>query len=208
VSGISNILAIDSDAILRAVKDANQSLVGPHEELQVRCERLPEVLSTKEQIEEARSLAEELKKDATRWQRARLADTKPLKNLLEKIEGFFKGMETASKAARVSLVTSLDSTRQMVRSIEAYQPSNEAVIVNRETGEVLAQISTHDERRNAIDSLPTMWDIVSIDRQSLDLEALRGCFTDHQLLMAARRHMETYGNRNLRGATYEQQVSL
>jgi hypothetical protein len=208
VSGISNILAIDSDAILRAVKEANQGLIGPHEELQTRCDKLPRVLFTGEQIKEAKSLAEELKKDAARWQRARLADTKPLKNLLERIEGFFKEMETASKSTRSSIVSSLDSLRQIAKLHETSQPSNEAVIVNTETGEVLAQISTPDERRQAIESIPTKWDVVSVDRQTLDLEALRGCFTDHQLLMAARKHMEVYGNRNLRGASYEQQVSL
>jgi hypothetical protein len=208
LSGISNILAIDSDAILRAVKDANVSLIGPHTVLQTRCERLPKSLSTSEQIEEAKSLAEDLKKDAARWQRARLADTKPLKNLLERIEGFFKEMETTSKSARASIVSSLESLRKVFTENETSHPFNEAVIVNTETGEVLAQISASDDRRQAIETIPTKWDVASVDRQTLDLEALRGCFTDHQLLMAAKKHMEMYGSRSLRGATYEQQVSL
>jgi polyhydroxyalkanoate synthesis regulator phasin len=208
MSGISNILAIDSDAILRAVRDANQGLIDPHNELHSRCERLSNVLSKSEQVEEAKNLADELKRDAARWQRARLADTKPLKALLDKIESFFKEAETASKTARASIVSSLDALRQAVRAQDASPFASEAVIVNSETGEVLAQISSHTETRKVIESIPTTWDVVSVDRQALDLEALRGCFTDYQLLMAARKHMEVYGNRNLRGATYEQQVSL
>jgi polyhydroxyalkanoate synthesis regulator phasin len=208
MSGISNILAIDSDAILRAVRDANQGLIDPHKELHSRCEKLSNILSTSEQVDEAKNLADELKKDAARWQRARLADTKPLKALLDKIESFFKEAETASKTARASVVSSLDALRQAVRAQDASLSASEAVIVNSETGEVLAQISSPTETRKVIESIPTTWDVVAVDRHALDLEALRGCFTDYQLLMAARKHLEVYGNRNLHGATYEQQVSL
>jgi len=52
------------------------------------------------------------------------------------------------------------------------------------------------------------WAVESVRRDQLDLEALRYCFTDHQLMLACKRHLRETGQRHLAGVQYEQHARL
>ena len=48
------------------------------------------------------------------------------------------------------------------------------------------------------------WSIDGVDRQALDLEALRGYLTDASLLAACRKHLAEHGPHKLSGVVYRE----
>jgi hypothetical protein len=226
---LDNIFAIDFDAVIRAIAEANANLVERHHRLMDAVKRVPPQLETDDEIERAQRFAEQLKKDASLCAKARREDTKPLRDLVKKVEAFFKTMEGQSKRARDDVLAALsDAGRRRAAAAASaadHQPAppadptghtpqpdgaklSETVMINRETGEVLGTATRAPSAPppSAVE-IPMVWEVAAVDRDSLDLEQLRPLFTDGELMLAAKRHLKEKGPHTLRGVTYEQRAA-
>lgn len=211
----SNLFSIDIDAVLRAIAEANAGLVDRHNKLMAALSRVPPHLETDDDIERAKRFAEQLKDDASRCRAARLADTKPLNLLVKRVEAFFKTMEKQANAARDEVMTALsDAGRRRAALVRAsappvsLTPSPETVMINRETGEVLAAATPPAAPRTApAADIPLTWHVDAVDRATVDLEALRPFLTEAALLTAARAHLKANGPHTLPGATYVEKAA-
>jgi hypothetical protein len=211
----SNLFAIDTDAILRAIAEANAALVDRHNKLMGARDRVPPQLETDDEVERAKRFAEQLKDDANRCRAARLSDTKPLIQLVKKVESFFKAMEKQASAARDEVMAALsDVGRRRAAEVRAsssprLQPSPaETVIIHRETGEVLGAMTAPAAPRPApVAAITLIWHVEAVDRETVDLEALRPFLTDAALMTAARGHLKAGGPHTLRGATYVEKAA-
>lgn len=212
----SNLFAIDIDAVLRAIADANAGIVDRHHELMNKLHQVPPHLESDDEIERAKRFAEQLKEDANRCRSARLTDTKPLNLLVKRVEAFFKILEKQASAAREDIMTALsDVGRRRATFARAASPllepspTPETVMINRETGEVLAAATLPGVPRapNSTTIIPLSWHIENVDRSMVDLEALRPFLTDAALLIAARAHLKAKGPHTLPGATYVEKAA-
>lgn len=211
--GKSNLFAIDIEAVLRAIAEANSELVDRHNKLMDALHRMPPHLEYDDDIERAKRFAEQLKDDARRCRSARLADTKPLNMLVKRVEAFFKTMEKQANAARDEVMAALSEegrrrAAQVRGSPQHIPPTPETVMINRETGEVLAALTPPAVPRAApAAAIPLTWHIDTVDRATVDLEALRPFLTDAALLTAARAHLKANGPHTLPGATYVEKAA-
>lgn len=209
----SNLFAIDIDASLRAIAEANTGLVDRHKKLMDALDRVPPHLETDDDIERAKRFAEQLKDHASRCRTARLADIKPLRKLVERVEAFFKTMEKPANAARDEVMAALSEVgrrraAQARASPQHVAPSPETVIINRETGEVLAAAippAAPSTARTA--AIPLTWHVDTVDRATVDLEALRPFLSEAALQTAARAHLQANGPHTLPGATYVEKAA-
>jgi len=215
MAGKSNLFSIDVNAVLRAISEANDSLVKRHSALMEAFHRVPTDLQTDDDIQRAKRFAEQLKESAGRCRSTRLADAKPLMALLKRVEAFFKTMETEANTARDAILASISEAGRR-RAIETRRshapalpkPAPEAVMINRQTGEVLGTALPLSAISAATDiEIPLAWHIDGVDRDAVDLEALRPFFTDLALLTAARGHLRAHGPHGLRGVTYVEKFS-
>jgi hypothetical protein len=212
----SNLFAIDVDAALRAIEDANKPLVERHKALMEAFDRVPSRLETEADIVRGKKFARQLSEAYGRCRKARLSDTKPIRDLLKRIEAFFKALEREAFDAREEIVASLGaagrrriSEASVAPSTNPRSASGEAVVVNRETGEVVGTVSPKVAGRDHEDGLISLaWHVDTVDRHTVDLEALRPFITDNALLTAARAHLKAKGSHSLQGATYVQEASL
>jgi hypothetical protein len=209
----SNLFAIDIDAVIRAIAEANAGLVDRHQRLMDALLRVPPHLETDDDIERAKRFVEQLEEDASRCRAARLADTQPLTLLVKRVEAFFKVMEKQANAARAEVMAALsDAGRRRAALVHASCPpirpttTPETVIMNSRTGEVLAAVTPPAPPQSAA-AIPLTWSIEAVDREKLDLEALRPFLTDAALLSAARAHLKANGPHSLPGVTYVEQAA-
>ncbi|MCU0242835.1 MAG: hypothetical protein MUF51_10480 [Vicinamibacteria bacterium] len=209
----SNLFAIDIDAVLRAIAEANAGLVDRHKRLMDALRRVPPHLESDDDIERAKRFVEQLKDDASRCRAARLADTKPLNLLVKRVEAFFKTMEKEANAARDEVMAELSNAgrrraAQARGSPQHVAPTPETVMINRETGEVLAAATPPAAPRTAPAAVITLtWHVDTVDRATVDLEALRPFLTEAALLTAARAHLKANGPHTLPGATYVEKAA-
>lgn len=215
----SNLFAIDMEAILRAIAEANAALVDHHHKMMEARTRVPPVLATEQDIERAKRYVDMLQAVADRCREARLSDTKPLRELVKKVEGFFKQMEAQAAQARREVISALTEAgrRQaalrpptpkipVVEAAPPHQPTT--VLLNTETGEVLGTTLPPPPQVEKLPPIiPMKWEIEAVDRTALDLEALRPHLTDAALMTAARAHLKAHGPHVLRGASYFQQAA-
>lgn len=214
--GKSNLFAIDVDAALRAIEDANKPLVERHNALMEAFDRVPPSLETEDDILRGKKFARLLNDAYGRCRKARLSDTKPIKDLLKRIEAFFKAMEKESLDARKEIVASLGvagrrriSEVALMTASKATSASDDVMMVNHETGEVVGTLSaavTGGDQEVGLISLS--WHVEKVDRSTVDLEALRPFITYKALLAASRAHFKANGPYSLHGATYIQEASL
>jgi len=213
--GKSNLFAIDIDAVIQAITEANAALVDRHNRLMDARDRVPPHLETDDDVERAKRFAEQLRDDARRCRAARLADTKPLNLLLKRVEAFFKTMEKQANTACEDMMTALSDAgrRRAAQARASSQPVGPTaapapVMINRETGEVLAVAMPSATQRTAPDTAILLtWHVDTVDRATVDLEALRPFLTEAALLTAARAHLKVNGPRTLPGATYVEKAA-
>ena len=207
-----NLFAIDFEAAENAVLAANEELVKRHDLLMAAFQRLPTRLESNESIERGKRFAKQLKEATLNCRSNRLSDTKPLRELLRRIESFFKRMEEQTKSAHDAVIAALGE--EAVRrgsgvssgsASDIEKGSRETVLVDMATGEVLG---TAPPRMNHLSIVPLEWKVKSVDRDSVDLEAIRPFLTDAALLTAARAHLKASGANMLTGVTYEQRAVL
>ncbi len=116
MAGRNNIFAIDFDAVVQAIKDANENLAIRHSELMAARDRMPKKLHTNDEVAKAKKFAEHLKKHISLCRSTRLSDTKPLRELVKRVESYFKAMEDDAKSAQKRFATLL-ATRLVKSSV-------------------------------------------------------------------------------------------
>jgi len=216
MSGKNNLFAIDFDAVLRVIAETNAGLVDRHTRLMEALDRMPEVLDGQQDIDRATRFAGQLQENAKQCRRARLSDTKPLSQLLKQVEQFFKVMEKRSERAREQVVNKIGEAirrRADHADPEARQPDSPPpsahMIINPTTGEVLGEATPARADDPATDHGVRMtWQVESVSRDEVDLEALRPYLTDTALLIAARHHLKHHGPHVLKGASYAEKPVL
>lgn len=208
----NNLFAIDFDSATRAVEAANAEHISRHRQLMDAFGRLPQHLGTGEDVARAKKFAKQLKDSAERSRRIRLEDTKPLRELLKRVEALFKDMEKQAKRAydEVLEVLSEEGRRRAITADPSDQSASttkreQPIFLNAETGEVIGSTTSI---RGDHSNIPLLWQVKAVDRDTLDLEALRPHITNAALLSAARAHLKVNGPNSLRGAVYEQRATL
>lgn len=208
----SNLFAIDLDAAERVVTEANPELLRRHAQLMAAFQRLPSSFETADNIARAKTFARQLRESASQCRATRLSDTRPLRDLLRRVDTFFKKMEKEAIDACSVVVDQLSSLGPA--SPTAGSPGNlgatvdqpsATVLISAESGEILGSgsLSSHPRRTTGFD-----WVVSGVDRDTVDLEALRPFLTEASLLHAARAHLKAEGPNALFGATYKQRASL
>jgi len=213
MAGRNNVFAIDFDAVVQTINDSNESLVKRHEDLMAARDRIPAALHANDEVAKAKRFAEQLNEHASLCRSTRLSDTKPLRELVKHVEGFFKNMENDTKVAQEKVLEVLGE-----KARETYPPSQsgsdwnrdgESFLVDNTTGEVLGSTyPTQSGHPAGAEAIRMSWEIEDIDREAMDLEALREHLTDAALMNAARKHLKSNGPHTLRGATYRQVAVL
>lgn len=212
----NNLFAIDIEAVIRAVEEANKPIVDRHKALMAALDRVPVRLETEEEVNRAKTFAEQLEAANGKCRRVRLEDTKPIRELLKKVEGFFKNMEKEAADARKFVMDKLSDAGRRLNTQRRRDPEqdqeanvNETIITNPQTGEVYGTASSRISQSVADEGLiPLTWRVSQVDRDHVDLEALRPLITETALLNAARAHMREHGPNVLRGVTYTQEANL
>ncbi|WP_422037500.1 hypothetical protein [Roseibium sp.] len=211
--GRNNIFAIDFDAVVQTIKEANENLKSRHEELMAARDRMPATLQSDVDASKAKKFAEQLKTHTSNCRSTRLLDTKPLRELVNRVESFFKEMEREAKSAQKEVINALG---HLARSEQSFATDdgvsiapNKPFLVNDETGEILGNTSPAIERRSVTaEEIKMSWEIDAVNATLIDLETLRPYLTETALLNAARKHLKKNGPHSLQGASYRQVAVL
>ncbi len=213
MAGRDNIFAIDFDAVVQTIKDANDDLSNRHNELLAACNRMPTTLQSNDEIRKAKKFAEQLKQHQSACRSTRLGDTKPLRALVKRVEKFFKEMEDDAKTMQDTVINKL-SEKALSTSFSSQENredhlGSKSFLVDSRSGEILgsAALATSDRSSEPEDIL-TSWEIDTINRETIDLDALRDYLSDSAILNAARKHLKANGPMKLRGASYKQVAVL
>ena len=208
----SNLFAFDFDAALRIVGDANAALAARVRRVLDARGRMPAVLLGDDDVGRARRYAELLGQVREECRQARLADTRPLRAFVSRVEGFFKAMEADLAEARAEAVARLTAAARrqarrgapaVIGPVPASASPPAPVIHDALSGEVVATARPALSRDVApATAIPTTWVVASLDRDALDLEALRPFLTEAALLHAARAHLKAHGPGRLPGAHF------
>ncbi len=204
----SNLFAIDHDAIRSTLGDANAPLLRRRDDLLAASARAPELLDTDEDIDRARLFARQLD-DAIREARAaRLADGRPFRGASATVKRFFDDIEGPLKSASRTILARLTDTAHRGRRMQTETPvsapptpvgidvSGEPV-VTAAPRQAPSAAAAHRE-------IMLVWSIESVDRATLDLEALRDYLTEASILAACRKHLADHGPRPLAGVQYRE----
>jgi len=217
----SNLFAVDFDAIVSAIQEANTPLVKRCQDLVDAGSRFPKYLSNEDELKRAHKFARLLDMQIKECSRARLNDTKPFREVTKKIESYFKKFEDGLKSVQGEVLDAL-STAARGATVDKHRPNPtnsgvdadagvpetstaQTIVVNTQTGEVSASALSLEK---ATEIVPTSWQIESISRAEIDLEALRPFFTENALLQAANKHLATHGPHTLKGANYSLRAQL
>lgn len=212
----NNLFAINNEAVLRAIEEANKPIVDHHNALMGALDRVPVRLETEEEVNRAKRFAGQLEVSNKNCRRVRLEDTKPIRELLKKVEGFFKNMEKEAADARKVVLDKLSDAGRRLNTPTRRDPEqdqetnvNETIITNPQTGEVYGTAPSRiSQFMPDEDLIPLTWRVSQVDRDDVDLEALRPFISETAVLNAARAHMREHGPNVLRGVTYTQEADL
>lgn len=212
----NNLFAIDIEAVLRAVEDANKPIVDQHKALMGALDRVPVRLETEEEVNRAKRFVGQLEGANKKSRRVRLEETKPIRELLKKVDGFFKKMENEAADARKVVLDKLSDAGRRLNTPRRLDPdeyqetkANETIITNPQTGEVNGTVFSRSSKLMADEDLiPLTWRVSQIDHDNVDLEALHPFISETAILNAACGHMREHGPNVLRGVKYTQEANL
>lgn len=122
-------------------------------------------------------------------------------------------MEKDTKASQETVLQALgDKAREVYHPVQSGGDENRngrSFLVDNTTGEVLGSTSlTQSGHPEVAEEIKMSWEIENIDREVIDLEALREHLTDAALMNAARKHLNSNGPHTLHGASYKQVAVL
>lgn len=212
-----NLFALDLDATLCVLAEANLDLAHQFGRLRDQGARLPPALATDDEVGRAREVTRAAASFHARCRAARLEDTRPLRTFAAKVDEFFKDMETEAARARdhaLALLTEAgrQGHRAAMSSLQTAATAPDAAAVGptragaAATACVLSAVAAPSP--SAAASIPMAWEVGAVDRARIDLEALRPFLTDAALLAAARAHLKAHGPHALPGAAYADRAQL
>lgn len=204
----SNLFALDHDAILDTVRDANAALLARTVSLAEAFDRMPVTLDTDDLVERARGFRAQIEAAARDLRLARLEDGRPFRDADATVKGFFA--EPEQRMARIEREVRNRLTAVALRARPP--PSNDApqsiALGTTFDGRAVAQatpapLPAH-EAPAAASAIRLRWEIAHVDRATLDLEALRMFLTSAALEAACRKHLDENGPNTLPGVTYRE----
>jgi len=196
--------------------DVDRSLIARAQELVAALARVPEVLEDEAVVARAMLYARQLDTAAKAVRAARLAALKALKAEQDATAAPYKTAEAALAETRAEIARRLEAAvRFHAPEVEDHDP-----LVEVEPAAMppmpASDASAPDAPPAAADpvnpppgaAVPVVWRVGEVDRQAVDLDALRAHFTDAELIRAATRHLKENGPHAVRGVRYERGVSL
>jgi hypothetical protein len=189
-----NLFYIDPEAIVATLADANASLVDRIErtfgEIDTLAKLDPSVENATRQGRKLKALEAEIRK-------AQAADGASFREAQAIVKRYFDGLraKVGTRLGRISQF--LDAQLQ-----EAGRSAT-TVAISYDGVAVIETRAAHIETPVAAE-----WQVDGVERDALDLEALRYYFTDHQLLLASRKHLRETGARQVAGVMYRQHATL
>ncbi len=201
---ISNLFQIDFGAVRAAIAEANSGLADKHSGVMLKASNVPASLVSADDVRSAQAVRDELKRNISEIRAARLSDRKPLQALVKDVERYFQLMEREAKQSH-------DDIRRRLTDYMTKALTDESDVID--IGSAVASV-TETEKAIILRASPEQdvivveseWNLVAVDQDAIDIEALRPYFTSHQLLLAARKHMQDHGPNSLEGATYEKRA--
>lgn len=201
----SNLFAIDYDAIVTTLAEANAPLLKRRADLLAAFSRAPDPLALDDDIVRARRFAGQLDEAIRAARRARSADGRPFRDASATVKAFFDEIDKPLKQALQAILKRLTDAahRGRARQIEAPEPVPVGMNL---TGKTIATADASQPPQSAAPhaDIRLVWSIEGFDRQALDLEALRGYLTDASILAACRKHLAEHGPEKLAGAVYRE----
>ena len=182
----SNLFTINLDDIRNRLAEANAELTKRTEALLTTFEGFPDHLQTQGDLELARRLADDLVSQHKEVRQARLSDGRSFQDAGKAVKEFFGPYEKSLQQAVTSLVEKL--TKATLEPPSQAKPRVDGV-----------------EEHATVDAPPLIdvaWAVESIDRDTVDLEALRRYFTDNSILAACKKHLTDHGPNEVRGVKY------
>ncbi len=201
----SNLFDVDAPALDRLLREANERLIARRDALVAAMARVPEVFESRDEVERARVYAAQIGKLLRECDRQRKADKATFIKAGKSVDGFFATISQPAVEALRELESRMNhavqSERQAVpdpSSIPIIQAADQSVI--HPEGE--APTTAH------VPEDVLVWEVEGFDRARLDMEVLRGLFTDRELGIVIQRHLNKIGPNALRGVTYRKKVRL
>ena len=188
----SNLFHIDEDGIRRTLAEANAPLVRRRDALlDVRRRMTQGTPSTElnDMLAQLRSLQKEAKA-------AKMSDGRSFNRAVKVVKTFFDELLEPVEASIASI------TREAERRRTAETNARTPVIATAD-GEIVCESGPPASSFNA---LTEVWEVTGFDRKAIDLNALRGCFSDYQIGFALKKHLEAHGPHALPGVTYERKL--
>jgi hypothetical protein len=191
----SNLYSIDFDALRSVLAEANAHLAKKQELLlaEIGQTRLADLSQDK-----SVRLAKKLKALIKDLRDARLTDGAPFRRASDLIKAYFSELDKPLSKALESLQGHL--SRSLDFGVRAGAGKTVAIAVNRDGEPIIA--ATPGNGTHVLLEIPSKWEVKSVDRQNLDLESLRGLFTERELLLACKRHLCRHGPHQINGVGY------
>jgi len=197
----SNLFAIDHDAILSILQDANQKLLERRDALMAAFRRAPETISTDDDVAKCRLFLHQLQNALSESRQARLSDGKPLRSAALTVRKFFQGIDEPLEEAYEAIRDRLTRTAMNVRRKGAdIRPVTIAIGV--EGSEIVTSMANSASRPQSSLGIRLEWTVAEVDCELVDLEALRPFLTPASIMAACKKHLAEHGPHHLRGAKY------
>lgn len=199
---LRNIFLVDIESIRQILKEANAPLAKRSDELVAALDRVPTALKTDDEVRRAINYSRMLKNQIRECREARLSDQKSFKEAVKTVEEYFADFENPLKRA-FEKVTKIVAKSQAANWPSSSASASSVPVVKSDSGLTVAASAS-----NSSEAVPLEWAVVAIDRQRVELEALRPYLTEYVLKQAATRHLAEHGPNKLAGVTYEQRAAL
>ncbi|MEE4204760.1 MAG: hypothetical protein V2I39_00615 [Erythrobacter sp.] len=188
----SNLFYIDEESILRTLSDANIGLTKRRDALLRKQRSLSDKASTAE-LDEVIGQLRRLRKDATN---ARASDGRSFRQASKLVKEFFDEF-------LAPLDSGIDATTRLARVRAQANATASAPVIVTSQGEIACEAGVQTER---LTGWVETWAVSDFDLNTLDLNMLKGYFTDFQINMALKKHLEARGPNKLSGVSYEKEL--
>jgi len=192
-----NLFSVDTDEVGRLLAEANEALINQSRQLIEEFQRIPDKLMTENERAEALAFSKMLKGHLKECRSSRLSDAKSFREAVKTVQSFYEEFETPLKAAEHSVIQAI--TQAEVGRAKVKEGNLDAPAVYSDTG---VRIATSASTNNP--EIELTWSVSAVDRDQIDLEALRPFFTEYVLMQTAKKYLERHGPNNLVGAHFEQ----
>lgn len=188
----SNLFHIDEEGIKRTLAEANAPLARHRDALLEIRNQMTQSTSSAE-LNDMLGQLRHLQKEA---KAVKMSDGRSFNRAVKVVKTFFDEFLLPVEASITSI------TREAERRRLAETTERTPVIATAD-GEIMCETAPPVSSFNA---LTEVWEVTSFDRNTIDLNALRGCFSDYQIGFALKKHLEAHGPHALPGVTYERKL--